>query len=61
MNAGDVEQGYGRILSSHDDILCTVQTIDPHNAPPTWSNNLPLYTDPLDAVFLPAVQNDGSS
>jgi hypothetical protein len=57
MNAGLVEQGYGRILSSHDDIVCTVQTIDPHNSPPTWSFDLPLYTDPLDAVFLPTVQN----
>lgn len=56
MNAGFVWQGYGRILSGHDDIVCTVQTIDPHNDPPAWSFDLPLYTDPLAAVFLSNVQ-----
>lgn len=58
MNAGIVEQGYGRILAEHENIICTVQTIDSGNSPPTWSFDLPVYVGPFYSGLLPAVLKD---
>jgi hypothetical protein len=43
MNAGNVDQGYGRILTEHSNVVCTVQVLDADNVPPTWSLDLPVY------------------
>lgn len=53
MNAGSVEQGFGQIRTSHRSVICSAQTIDPENAPPTWGFDLPLHKVPLpdDGVF----------
>jgi hypothetical protein len=53
MGAGFVEQGLGQIRTSHRSVICTVQTVDPDNIPPTWSFDLPLYRVPLppDELF----------
>jgi hypothetical protein len=60
MNAGVVEQGYGRILAEHDNVICTVQTVDPDNSPPTWSFDLPLYVGPFSQAMLPAMMKDAT-
>jgi hypothetical protein len=53
MSAGEVEQGYGRILTEHRNVICTVQTVDPENSPPTWAFDLPLYAGPISRHFFP--------
>lgn len=55
LDAGFVEQGYGRILTEHANVICTVQTVDPENSPPTWSFDIPVYVGPFHNGFLPAV------
>lgn len=60
MDAELVEQGYGRILSTHEDIVCTVQAVDPMNAPPTWSFDLPLYHRTAGGALLPAILREQS-
>ncbi|MDX1688087.1 MAG: hypothetical protein R3248_08900 [Candidatus Promineifilaceae bacterium] len=60
LGAGNVEQGYGRIMSTHEDIVCTVQTIDPVNSPPTWSFDLPLYHRTAGGALLPAILREQS-
>lgn len=47
MGAGFMEQGYGRILTEHKDIICAAQTVDPDNVPPAWGFDLPLYAGPI--------------
>ena len=58
MGTGFVEQGYGRILTEHRNVICTVQTIDPNNTPPTWGFNLPLYAGPISRQFFPVTMNE---
>ncbi|MFO7696492.1 MAG: hypothetical protein R6X16_04970 [Anaerolineae bacterium] len=54
MNAGLVEQGYGRILTSHSNVVCTVQVLDADGSPPAWSMDIPLYRQGF-GLFLPTV------
>ena len=58
MSTGFVEQGYGRILTEHRNVICTAQTIDPSNTPPTWGFNLPLYAGPISRQFFPVTMNE---
>lgn len=60
MGAGFVEQGLGRILAEHDQLICTVQTVDPDNIPPTWGFNIPVYIGPFSQAMLPAVLRSGT-
>jgi hypothetical protein len=55
INAGTVDQGYGRILTEHSNVICTVQTIDPGSSPPNWSFDIPVYTRGFGGAFLPAI------
>jgi hypothetical protein len=55
MNAGSVEQGYGRILTEHGNVVCSVQTVDPNNSPPTWSFDIPVYGQGLGGALLPTI------
>jgi hypothetical protein len=57
MSTGHLEQGYGRILTEHDQVICMVQTVDPEGVPPAWSFDLPLYIGPFHSSFLPAIMN----
>jgi hypothetical protein len=54
MSAATVEQGYGRILTEHSNVICTVQVMDSANSPPTWSMDIPLYRQGYSNV-LPAI------
>jgi hypothetical protein len=54
MNAGLVDQGYGRILTSHSNVVCTVQVLDADGSPPAWSMDIPLYRQGF-GLFLPTV------
>jgi hypothetical protein len=58
MNAGFVEQGYGRILTEHKNVICTVQVLDPANSPPTWMQNIPVYMATSHNVYIPAILKD---
>lgn len=58
--AGVVDQGYGRILAEHNKVICTVQTIDPINSPPSWSFDIPIYTSGFGGAFLPAILNNAT-
>jgi hypothetical protein len=60
MNAGTVDQGYGRILTEHSNVICTVQTIDPNSSPPSWSFDLPVYTRGFGGAFLPAIMRNAN-
>jgi hypothetical protein len=55
MDTGFLGQGYGRILTEHSNIICTVQTVDPNNDPPDWSFDIPVYTRGFGGALLPAV------
>ena len=55
MGAGFVEQGYGRILAEHKNVICSVQTLDPDNIPPAWGFDIPVYAGPYYANFVPAI------
>jgi hypothetical protein len=59
MNAGLVDQGYGRILTSHGNVVCTVQVLDADGSPPAWSMDIPLYRQGF-GLFLPTVLKDAA-
>jgi hypothetical protein len=58
MYAGTVDQGYGRILTEHSNVVCTVQTVDPTSSPPSWSFDIPVYTRGFGGAFLPSIMRD---
>lgn len=58
MYAGTVDQGYGRILTEHSNIVCTVQTVDPTSSPPGWSFDIPVYTRGFGGAFLPSIMRN---
>jgi hypothetical protein len=60
INAGAVDQGYGRILTEHSNVICTVQTIDPNNSPPNWSFDIPVYSRGFGGAFLPAIMKNAT-
>lgn len=53
-------QGLGRILAEHDQLICTVQTVDPDKIPPTWGFNIPVYAGPFSQAMIPAVLRGGT-
>lgn len=55
MNADPIEQGYGRILAEHGNIVCTVQILDAINNPPTWFLNIPIYTKSGCGSYVPLI------
>jgi hypothetical protein len=57
MNAGFIEQGYGRILTQHRNVICTVQVLDPDNNPPTWIENVPVWGHSGWGSYLPMITN----
>lgn len=59
MSAGLVEQGYGRILTEHRNVVCTVQVLDAANVTPTWSMDIPVYRQGYGSL-LPAVLSSGT-
>jgi hypothetical protein len=52
-----VNQGYGRILTNHKNVVCSAQGLDSANSPPTWMINLPLYGRSGWGNFLPLITN----
>jgi len=55
MAAGLLEQGYGRILTEHSNVVCTVQTVDPTTDPPNWSFDIPVYSRGFGGALLPMI------
>jgi hypothetical protein len=53
--AGTVDQGYGRILTEHSNVICTVQSIDPTTSPPSWGFDIPVYTRGFGGAYLPSI------
>jgi hypothetical protein len=60
ISAGTVDQGYGRILTEHSNVICTVQTLDPGNSPPNWSFDIPVYSQGFGGAFLPAIMKNAT-
>lgn len=58
MVVGNVVQGYGRILAQHDDVVCTVQTVDPDGVPPAWAFDIPVYGESTYGLALPSILNN---
>jgi hypothetical protein len=58
--AGTVDQGYGRILTEHSNVVCTVQTVDPTSSPPSWSFDIPVYTRGFGGAFLPSIMRNAA-
>lgn len=58
INASPVDQGYGRILTEHSNVICAVQTVDPTSSPPSWSFDIPLYRRGVGGAFLPLLMNN---
>jgi hypothetical protein len=54
-----VAQGYGRILTEHNKVICIVQTIDPDGLPQTWGFDIPVYIGPFHSNFLPGILRSG--
>ena len=38
-----INQGFGRVLSSHENVICTAQVLDSLNYPPYFVTGLPIY------------------
>ncbi len=57
MDVGFIEQGYGRILTQHKNVVCTVQILDADNSPPTWMENIPVWGHSGWGSYLPMITN----
>lgn len=53
----DINQGYGRILTQHKNVVCTVQILDADNSPPTWMENIPVWGHSGWGSYLPMITN----
>lgn len=52
-----INQGYGRILTQHKNVVCTVQILDADNSPPTWIENIPVWGHSGWGSYLPMITN----
>jgi hypothetical protein len=50
-------QGSGRVLSSHPNVICTAQILDPLNYPPVYASRLPLHLS-WQRLFLPLLRQN---